>query len=172
MKRIVVGFTMVVWYFTATTTMAFLTVPRHGQRWLIRGGGFLKTSRRDSSSSRRLVEVLVVPGRLLMSSNTDLQRTLAPGSHMSELEVKKSRFIGYAQNAENWKDAQNYIAEIKALHPKGRHWCFGFRSGVNPVQERCSDDGEPTGTGTFLTKRRIRLWVERLKIHFVTYPWR
>jgi hypothetical protein len=136
------------WY--VTTTMALLTVPRQGQRWLVQAE--LKTSHRDSSRRRRsLVEgVLVVPGRLWMSSsNTDLQRTLAPGSRMSELEVKKSRFLGYAQHADNWKDAQDYIAEIKALHPKGRHWCFGFRSGVNPVQERCSDDGEPTGTGTF-----------------------
>ena len=78
--------------------------------------------------------------------STQIQRTLAEGSHESEIEVKKSRFIGYAKHAESWDAAQTYINEIKALHPKARHWCYAFRCGVNPVSERCSDDGEPTGT--------------------------
>lgn len=60
--------------------------------------------------------------------------------------MKKSRFLGYAKHAENWNEALAYIEEVKAEHPKGRHWCYGFQCGVNPVSERCSDDGEPTGT--------------------------
>ena len=79
-------------------------------------------------------------------SSTDASRTLAPGSHTSEMEVKKSRFLGYAKHAENWNEALAYIEEVKAEHPKGRHWCYGFQCGMNPVSERCSDDGEPTGT--------------------------
>ena len=78
--------------------------------------------------------------------STETQRTLAAGSHESEIEVKKSRFIAYAKHTENWDSALNYIQEIKRLHPKARHWCYGFKCGVNPVSERCSDDGEPTGT--------------------------
>lgn len=62
------------------------------------------------------------------------------------MEVKKSRFIGYAQHVESWDEAQECIASIKAEHPKARHWCFGLRCGDNPPTERCSDDGEPTGT--------------------------
>ena len=80
------------------------------------------------------------------SSSTETIRTLAPGSHVSELEVKKSRFLGYATHAENWDDAITYIEQVKAEHPKARHWCYGFQCGYNPVNERCSDDGEPTGT--------------------------
>jgi putative IMPACT (imprinted ancient) family translation regulator len=38
------------------------------------------------------------------------------------------------------------VAALRSEHPKARHVCFGFVAGVNPVQERCSDDGEPTGT--------------------------
>jgi hypothetical protein len=82
----------------------------------------------------------------VFSSSTEATRTLAPGSHMSEMEVKKSRFLGHAKHAENWAEAVAYIEEIKAEHPKARHWCYGFQCGVNPVSERCSDDGEPTGT--------------------------
>jgi putative IMPACT (imprinted ancient) family translation regulator len=86
------------------------------------------------------------PFRSISLMSTDTTRTLAPGSHVSEMEVKKSRFLGYAQHAENWDQAQAYIQQVKAEHPKGRHWCYAVQHGVNPVSERCSDDGEPTGT--------------------------
>ena len=77
---------------------------------------------------------------------TAVSRTLAPGLHQAEMEVKKSRFIGYAQHVDTWKEAQDVLDVVKAQHPKARHVCFGFVAGSNPVQERCSDDGEPTGT--------------------------
>ena len=78
--------------------------------------------------------------------STETSRTLAPGSHVSEMEVKKSRFLGYAKHVENWAEATSYIDQVKEEHPKARHWCYGFQCGVNPITERCSDDGEPTGT--------------------------
>jgi putative IMPACT (imprinted ancient) family translation regulator len=62
------------------------------------------------------------------------------------MEVKKSKFLGYAQRAETWNEAQDFLQEVRTEHPKARHVCFGFVAGANPVQERCSDDGEPTGT--------------------------
>ncbi|CAJ1934963.1 unnamed protein product [Cylindrotheca closterium] len=79
-------------------------------------------------------------------SETAAQRTLASGSFNTEMEVKKSRFLGHAKHVENWSEAQTYIDEVKALHPKARHWCYAACFGVNPVSARCSDDGEPTGT--------------------------
>lgn len=78
--------------------------------------------------------------------STKTTKTLSEGPHVSEMEVKKSRFLGYAKHAENWKEATAYIEEVKVLHPKARHWCYGFQCGVDPVSERCSDDGEPAGT--------------------------
>jgi uncharacterized YigZ family protein len=85
--------------------------------------------------------------RLLASRSSDENlTTLEGGSHHSELIVKKSQFIGYAQHVETWREAQDYLDVVRAEHPKARHVCFGFVAGVNPVQERCSDDGEPTGT--------------------------
>jgi len=77
---------------------------------------------------------------------TAASTTLAPGLHEAEMEVKKSRFIGYARHAETWKEAQDFLDDVRTLHPKSRHIAFGFVAGCNPVQERCSDDGEPTGT--------------------------
>jgi putative IMPACT (imprinted ancient) family translation regulator len=79
-------------------------------------------------------------------STDEALTTLQSGSYWAELEIKKSRFLGYAQRTETWKEAQDYVATVRSEHPKARHVCFGFVAGVNPVQERCSDDGEPTGT--------------------------
>jgi uncharacterized YigZ family protein len=78
---------------------------------------------------------------------TEAYQTLSSGGPFSfEVEVKKSRFIGYASRADSWSDAQIQIDMVKQEHPKARHWCYAFCAGVNPVTERCSDDGEPTGT--------------------------
>lgn len=66
--------------------------------------------------------------------------------HAAEQVIKKSRFISYAKQCDNWSDAKDFIAAVKEEHPKARHWCFGWVAGHNPVQERASDDGEPTGT--------------------------
>ena len=85
--------------------------------------------------------------RLWMSSDAiKAIRTVGPGSHVSEIEIKRSRFLGHAKNVDSWEDAKKYIDEVKQAHPKARHWCFGFQCGTNPVTERSSDDGEPTGT--------------------------
>ena len=83
-------------------------------------------------------------------------KTLAPGSHCTELLVKKSRFVAYAASVDSWPQAQDYLSEIKLQHPKARHWCWGYVGGGSQQQqqqqqqrqheERCSDDGEPTGT--------------------------
>lgn len=67
-------------------------------------------------------------------------------TYEAEQTIKKSRFIGLAKHCTNWEDAQNFIASVNVEHPKARHVCFAFVAGSNPVQERCSDDGEPTGT--------------------------
>jgi len=105
------------------------TLPtRHRHRWISR-----RTSPRSTEETKLYV-------------SSEASRTLAPGSHISEIEIKKSRFLGYAKHVENWAEATSYIDQIKEEHPKARHWCYGFQCGVNPITERCSDDGEPTGT--------------------------
>lgn len=93
----------------------------------------------------------------LNSSTTSKEplKTLLPNSNelYSEEEiVKKSRFIGLATHCTSWEEAQVYLEQVRKEHPKSRHVCFGFVSGGIDVgeggvgTERCSDDGEPTGT--------------------------
>ena len=63
-------------------------------------------------------------------------------------EIKKSRFITYLQHTEGLEQAKAFWAEIKALHPNARHWCWATVAG-NPNDSQqfgFSDDGEPSGT--------------------------
>jgi uncharacterized YigZ family protein len=80
--------------------------------------------------------------------NQEVQQTLTTDGkrYESELIVKKSRFIGLSKHCTSWDAAQAFVNEIRNEHPKARHVCFAFVAGYNPKTERCSDDGEPTGT--------------------------
>jgi uncharacterized YigZ family protein len=86
---------------------------------------------------------------LSLSLSSSPWMTLEEGSHTSELIVKKSQFLGYAKHVETWREAQEYLEKVRLEHPKARHICFGLMvgsSGDHSSIERCSDDGEPTGT--------------------------
>jgi len=93
--------------------------------------------------------------------------------YAAEEVMKKSRFVGYASHCSSWKEAQTILESVRKDHPKSRHVCFGFVSSSSSTStisasfssdqekkdddneevmlttvgtERCSDDGEPTGT--------------------------
>jgi len=66
--------------------------------------------------------------------------------YQAEEVIKKSRFIGIAKHCTSWESAQEFVDLIRSQHPKSRHVCFAYVGGFNPKTERCSDDGEPTGT--------------------------
>jgi len=83
-------------------------------------------------------------------SNAPQQQTLQEledGKYYEDEQViKKSRFIGLTKHCTSWESAQEFVKSIRSMHPKARHTCFAFVGGFNPKTERCSDDGEPTGT--------------------------
>ncbi len=62
---------------------------------------------------------------------------------ITEIEIKKSRFICYLKNVESEEEAKQYIADLKLLHPTAAHHCSAFRVGSI---ERANDDGEPSQT--------------------------
>jgi uncharacterized YigZ family protein len=68
-------------------------------------------------------------------------------SHI-EIEIKKSRFIGFAKKANTRQEAMTFIDELKQSYPDARHICWGYLIGDpnNSTNAGCSDDGEPSGT--------------------------
>lgn len=63
-----------------------------------------------------------------------------------EIVEKKSRFIAYIAHATSKEEAMEYVEKLKKTHWDARHHCYAFRIGSESVLERCSDDGEPSGT--------------------------
>ncbi len=64
----------------------------------------------------------------------------------TEIEIKKSKFIGYSSPVENEEEALDFIESIKSENPQARHNCFAYIIGEKKTTQRYSDDGEPSGT--------------------------
>jgi uncharacterized YigZ family protein len=65
--------------------------------------------------------------------------------YVNTLEVKKSKFIAHLVPFEMY---QKRLDELKASHPKARHFVTAYRylNQFNQIVESSSDDGEPKGT--------------------------
>ncbi|MCI4011053.1 YigZ family protein [Brevibacterium sp. ZH18] len=72
-------------------------------------------------------------------------RTIAAPAE-AEIEIKKSRFIGYLAPVATEAEAREVIAERRNAHPKARHHCTAFVLDPDSRTQRFSDDGEPAGT--------------------------
>lgn len=63
-----------------------------------------------------------------------------------EIVEKKSRFIASLSPVESEEEAIAFIESIRKKYYDARHNCFAFIVGKDARLERCSDDGEPSGT--------------------------
>lgn len=65
-----------------------------------------------------------------------------------EVEIKKSRFIGFAKKAVSREEAIEFITKLKESYPDARHHCWGYLIGEpkNSTNSGYNDDGEPSGT--------------------------
>ncbi|WP_125105886.1 IMPACT family protein [Gulosibacter massiliensis] len=63
-----------------------------------------------------------------------------------ELEIKRSRFLGYAERVSTESEARDYIELVRAEHRLARHHCTAFTLGPERRIQRSNDDGEPSGT--------------------------
>jgi len=59
---------------------------------------------------------------------------------------KGSKFIAFAKAVFTESEFQEFQTEVKQLHNKARHHCYGFRIGIDGEHYRANDDGEPSGT--------------------------
>lgn len=62
---------------------------------------------------------------------------------VSELVIKKSRFIGCVQPVPDRATAQAIVANLRVLHPGAAHVCWALMAGGHSA---AVDDGEPSGT--------------------------
>lgn len=64
----------------------------------------------------------------------------------SDIDVKRSRFLGVAARAADESAARAAIAEIRRTHHDARHHCWAYVVGPDAMVRRSGDDGEPSGT--------------------------
>lgn len=63
-----------------------------------------------------------------------------------EIVEKKSRFIADVKPVHSEEEALEFLEEIRKKYWDARHHCFAYVIGERCQIQRCSDDGEPSGT--------------------------
>lgn len=64
----------------------------------------------------------------------------------AEIVEKKSRFITTIKHVETEDEIKEFLEQIKKKYWNARHNVFAYTIGLKQPLERCSDDGEPSGT--------------------------
>lgn len=59
---------------------------------------------------------------------------------------KGSKFIAYAFPMAEEEAFREHLTEVRALHPKARHYCWAYRLSPDRQVFRINDDGEPSGS--------------------------
>lgn len=80
-----------------------------------------------------------------MGTGQDLYYTIDKPS-MAEFKDRGSRFIAYAYPIRNPAEFKECLLLVKKEHPKAEHHCYAYRLGVDGLQFRSGDDGEPAGS--------------------------
>lgn len=67
----------------------------------------------------------------------------------AELEAKRSRFLSVLAPIDTEEEAEAIVQEIRRKHRDARHHAYAYRLGDDGLQEKYSDDGEPSRTAGF-----------------------
>jgi uncharacterized YigZ family protein len=59
---------------------------------------------------------------------------------------KGSKFISFIFPVTTESEVKNYLLKLRELHPKANHHVYAYRFGLDRMQYRLSDDGEPSGS--------------------------
>ena len=76
---------------------------------------------------------------------TDSYQTIASPSE-GEYKEKGSKFLAYAYPMDAESDIDGFMASLRDIHPKARHYCYAYKLGLDGTRFRANDDGEPSGT--------------------------
>lgn len=75
----------------------------------------------------------------------DVYNTIAQPA-TAEYKDRGSRFLAFAFPIEDTNEFRARLQEVKKDHPKATHHCFAYRLGLEGLQSRFSDAGEPSGS--------------------------
>ncbi len=81
-----------------------------------------------------------------MSQKTDTYQTLSKASEPILFKEKKSKFFGYAFPIQTIEDIKPIIEALKKKHQAANHVCYAWQLGIDQIQYRANDDGEPNNS--------------------------
>ena len=76
----------------------------------------------------------------------DVYKTIEKPSKETLFKEKGSKFFGYAFPVLSEEDVKNCIEELKKKHHSARHFCYAYQIGIENIQYRANDDGEPNNS--------------------------
>ena len=76
----------------------------------------------------------------------DAYKTIELPSEETLLKEKGSKFFGYAFPVLSEEEVKNWLEVLKKKHPTARHFCYAYQIGIEDVQYRVNDDGEPNNS--------------------------
>ena len=79
-------------------------------------------------------------------SEKDTYKTIAKAKAEALFKEKGSKFIGYAFPITSEDEVKIHLDELKKKHHSARHWCYAWQIGVEDIQYRTNDDGEPNNS--------------------------
>lgn len=76
----------------------------------------------------------------------DTYRTIAKPTDEVIYKDRSSKFLGYAYPITTEEEVKEIVETLKQQHHKARHWCYAWQLGVENIQFRANDDGEPNNS--------------------------
>ena len=77
---------------------------------------------------------------------SDTYHTIDTQPEPATFKDRKSKFIGYAIPVASVNAVKPEVEKLKKAHHSARHWCYAYRIGVENINERANDDGEPSNS--------------------------
>lgn len=76
----------------------------------------------------------------------DTYKTLALPSEEVLFKEKNSKFFGYAFPVTAEEEVKEILEKLRKDHFSARHWCYAYQIGIEKIQYRANDDGEPNNS--------------------------
>jgi uncharacterized YigZ family protein len=76
----------------------------------------------------------------------DAYKTIDIASEETLFKEKGSKFFGYAFPVLSEDDVKDGLEILKKKHHSARHFCYAYQIGVEHIQYRVNDDGEPNNS--------------------------
>ena len=77
---------------------------------------------------------------------SDTYKTITKPTEGELFKDKGSKFYSYVFPITNEDQAKDHIETLKKQHHNARHWCYAYQIGIEDIQYRANDDGEPNNS--------------------------